>query len=116
MSKIRIITDSANDLPDGYLKKYNIEFAPLSITFEKETFYDRVSLTREEFYRRLQAEDKLPTTSQPSPRAFFDLIKKVLDQECEAVVITLSSGLSGSYNSAYIAKDMFSNKNRKEFI
>ena len=113
MGKIRIITDSANDLPDEYLKRYDIQFAPLSITFEKETFYDRVSLTREEFYQRLQTEDKLPTTSQPSPKAFFDLMKKVLDEECEAIVITLSSGLSGSYNSACIAKDMFSEREQK---
>jgi DegV family protein with EDD domain len=114
MSKVRVITDSANDLPDEYLERYGIQFAPLSITFDKDTLYDRVSLTREEFYRRLHEEDKLPRTSQPSPEAFYNLMKEVVDQGSEAVVITLSSGLSGSYNSACLAKDMFTEQMRQK--
>jgi len=106
--KSKIITDSANDLPEELLKKYDIKFAPLSIAFEDEVFQDCVNLSREQFYSRLIEEKKIPQTSQPSPQAFYNLIKDVLSQGLDAVIITLSSGLSGTYSSAVMAKDMFS--------
>ncbi|MCR4432365.1 MAG: DegV family protein [Tepidanaerobacteraceae bacterium] len=102
--KAKIITDSANDLPEEILKKYDIKFAPLSIAFEDGTFLDGVDLSREQFYERLINARQIPRTSQPSPRAFYDLMKDALQQGLEAVVITLSSGLSGTYESALAAR------------
>lgn len=111
--KSKIITDSANDLPEELLNKYDIKFAPLSIAFEDGVFHDGVDLTREQFYSRLIEVKQIPQTSQPSPQAFYDLIKNVLDEGLEAVIITLSSGLSGTYASAVMAKDMFSIEEKK---
>jgi DegV family protein with EDD domain len=114
MRKVTVITDSANDLPNKYLERYGVKFAPLSITFDKESFYDRVTLTYEDFYKRMHEMDELPRTSQPSPEAFYNLMKEAIDQGYEAVVITLSSGLSGSHNSACLAKDMFTEQMQKK--
>jgi len=114
--KSRIITDSANDLPEELLKKYDIKFAPLSIAFEDDVFQDCVDLSREQFYSRLIEEKQIPRTSQPSPQAFFDLIKDVLAKGLDAVVITLSSGLSGTYSSAVMARDMFSPEEQKRIF
>lgn len=106
--KAKIITDSANDLPQEILDTYNIKYAPLAITFEDRTFLDGVELSRDEFYHRLVNAKQSPRTSQPTPQSFYDLIKQVLSQGLEAVIITLSSGLSGTHDSARMAKAEFS--------
>ncbi|MDI3481218.1 MAG: fatty acid kinase fatty acid binding subunit [Tepidanaerobacteraceae bacterium] len=111
--KASIITDSANDLPEEILKKYGIQFAPLSIAFEDKTFLDGVELSREQFYERLISSKQIPRTSQPSPKAFYDLMKGALEKGMEAVVITLSSGLSGTYESALMARAEFEKKEQE---
>jgi len=105
--KSRIITDSANDLPEEILERMGIRFAPLAITFEEGTFLDGVDLSRGQFYEKLINARQIPRTSQPSPRAFYDLMEDALEKGLEAVVITLSSGLSGTYESALMAKAEF---------
>lgn len=111
--KARIITDSACDLPAEVLNNYNIPFASLTIAFDDGTFHDGKDLTKDEFYFRLIEKKQFPKTSQPSPQAFYELIKNTLDQGLEAVVITISSNLSGTYDSANMAKNMFSEEDRK---
>ncbi len=113
--KAKIISDSGNDLPDELLKKYDIKCAPLSITFEDgNTYLDKIELSREEFYNKLINSNLIPKTSQPTPQAFFELIKQTLQDNFEAVVVTLSSGLSGTYESACIAKSWFSEEEQKK--
>lgn len=112
--KATIITDSANDLPEEILERMGIKFAPLAITFEEGTFLDGVDLSREQFYEKLINARQIPRTSQPSPRAFYDLIKDALEKDLEAVVITLSSGLSGTYESALMAKAEFPKKEQEK--
>ncbi|MGI6425634.1 MAG: DegV family protein [Tepidanaerobacteraceae bacterium] len=102
--KIKIITDSSNDLPQEILDRYEIDFASLTIAFDDEAFHDGKNLSRDEFYFRLIEAKQYPKTSQPSPQAFYDLIKDALDKGYEVLVITLSSALSGTYESACIAK------------
>jgi DegV family protein with EDD domain len=111
--KTKIITDSSNDLPEEILNKYDIKFAPLTIAFDKEIFHDGANLTRDEFYSRLIGANQIPQTSQPSPRAFYELIDEVLNERLDVVIITLSSGLSGTYSSAVMAKDMFPAEKQK---
>jgi len=113
--KARIITDSANDLPEELLDKYNIPFASLTIAFDDETtLRDGKDLSRDEFYFRLVEAKQLPKTSQPSPQAFYEIIEETLAQNLEAVVITLSSGLSGTFGSAQMAKKMFSEEEQQK--
>lgn len=111
--KAKIITDSASDLPQKLIDQYQIEFTSLTIAYDDKTFQDGKDLSRDEFYFRLIEAKQIPKTSQPSPQAFYQLIKATLDQDLETVIITLSSGLSGTYDSARIARDQFSPDQQK---
>lgn len=106
MSAIKIITDSASDLPDHLLKKYDITMVPLTINFTEEEYKDREDITMDEFYHKLDTEPELPTTSQVNPDQFLEVFKKHLAQEQEILVIGLSLKLSGTLQSAQIAKDV----------
>lgn len=104
---VRIIVDSSCDLTPAECKEKNIQVVPLSITLEDGTvLLDDGSLPAESFYAHLAKCKKLPTTSQPSPDAFAQTYTQAKDSGDEAVVITLSSGLSGTYQSACIATDI----------
>ena len=99
--KTRIITDSASDiLEDEY---ENLTVLPLSITFGAATYLDGVDLTHERFYELLVEEDGLPKTGQVNPYAFGQVLDEVHAAGQEAVVITLSSKLSGTHQSAITA-------------
>lgn len=98
---VRIITDSASDImPDEYA---NLTVLPLSISFGATTYSDGVDLTHERFYELLVEEDELPKTGQVNPYAFTQVFDEVVAAGDEAVVITLSSILSGTYQSALTA-------------
>lgn len=102
---IRILTDSTCDLLPKYLEKFDIEVLPLSVTFGDETFRDGIDLTYEEFYARLAKADKLPTTAQIPPAVFEDAFRRHVEAGDEVLAILISSGISGTYQSACIAKE-----------
>lgn len=98
---MRIVTDSAVDLPEEMFAQFNIERLPLLISFGKEMLRSGIDIGAEEFYRRLAASgDNIPTTSQPSPGEFADLYRKVGATDRDILSIHISSGLSGTMNSA----------------
>lgn len=99
--KTRIITDSASDILEGEYE--NLTVLPLSITFGTVTYLDGVDLTHERFYELLVEEDELPKTGQVNPYAFGQVLDEVHAAGREAVVITLSSKLSGTHQSAITA-------------
>ena len=107
MEKIRIITDSASDIPNNDKVPANLTILPLTIRFGEEEFQDGVTITNEEFYNKLTGGDILPKTSQVTPFAFEEEIQKALDNGEKVIIITLSSGLSGTYQSACIAASNF---------
>ncbi len=102
---MRVITDSTADLPESILKEYNIEMVPLKVHFGEEQFLDWVDLKPDNFYDKLQKSDILPRTSQPSPADFVEKYKEK-DQNEVIFSIHISSQLSGTYQSAMMAKDM----------
>lgn len=106
---IRIITDSASDYTVEQAEKENIILAPMTIYFGEESFRDKYEITGEQFYERLVAEKELPKTSQINPYAFQQLFKEVTEAGDEALVILMSSELSGTYQSAMNAADDFDN-------
>ncbi len=108
MSKIRIVTDSTADIPLALREELGIEMVPLKVHFGSETFLDAVTLHSEQFYEKLAASSALPSTSQPSPLEFLEIYKKLAadDPEVEIISIHLSSALSGTYQSAVLAKSM----------
>lgn len=111
MSAIRIITDSSCDLNKDLIEKYNITVVPLNVSFGDEVFIDG-ELDHEEFYRRMASSKELPKTSCPSPDRFI----KSYEGDEDLIVITISSGLSGTYSTANLAKDMFEEENKNKKI
>ena len=102
---IRIITDSASDMIYG--DRDDVSFLPLSVLFGDTEYLDGVNLSHREFYEKLIESDQLPTTSQISPAKFEEAYQKVQDAGDQAIVITMSSKLSGTYQSAVIASEGF---------
>lgn len=106
MEKIKIITDSTLDLPSELIREKNIEVLPLLINFGEESYLDGVEITTKEMIDKINATGILPTTAQVTPNRFEETFKKYLDEGYKIVVLTLSSDMSGTYQSACIAKDM----------
>lgn len=105
---IKIIADSTCDLSEEIVKKYNIDVVSLTITFNGKDYKDRVDLTPDDFYGILESLESEPTTGMPSPNDFLDAYKKaVVDGYDEIICICMSSGTSGSYQSAALAKNFF---------
>ena len=106
MEKIKIITDSTLDLPAELIREKNIEVLPLLINFGEESYLDGVEITTIEMIDKINATGVLPTTAQVTPNRFEETFKKYLDEGYKIVALTLSSDMSGTYQSACIAKDM----------
>ena len=106
MEKIKIITDSTLDLPVELIREKNIEVLPLLINFGEESYLDGIEITTKEMIDKIDATGVLPTTAQVTPNRFEETFKKYLDEGYKIVVLTLSSDMSGTYQSACIAKDM----------
>jgi DegV family protein with EDD domain len=103
MANITIITDSASDISQNNNK--GVTVLPMTITFGEENYEDGVSLTPDSFYMKLIESSALPKTSQVSPYAFGQAYENSLKSADYVIVITLSSKLSGTYQSACIAAD-----------
>lgn len=102
---VQIITDSAADFEPYELEKMNVRCVPFSVTFGNEEYKENINLTKQQFYTLLKEKNDFPNTSQPSPHSFESILKNMKNSGCEAVVISLSSALSGAYQSAVLAKN-----------
>ena len=105
--KVRIIVDSTADMAPR--DRGRAAVAPLTIHFGGEELIDGVSIDRRRFYERLVESDELPTTSQASPAVFQQLYEDAKRAGESAVVITISSKLSGTYQSACLAAADYEN-------
>lgn len=104
---IRIIVDSSADIEEDYARDHGIQIIPMTITFGNEEFAEGVDITRTEFFQRLVETDELTRTSQIPPMVFQDIFQEIVTAGDTAVVITLSSHISGTYQSACIAAAPF---------
>ncbi|MCC8142021.1 MAG: DegV family protein [Lachnospiraceae bacterium] len=103
---VRIVLDSSSDyLPEEFEEK-QMEMVPFSVTFGSKTYQDGIDITRDEYFDMLIREDEFPTTSQPSPALFLEHFEAAKEAGDEVVCMTLAGALSGSYQSAMVAKDM----------
>lgn len=107
---IRIITDSTSDLSWETCERLGVEAMPISVHFGSESFRDGVDITHAEFYRRLAQAEALPTTSQLNPDELATLFRSCRDSGDEVVGIFLSGDLSGTLQSAQIAREMAGNQ------
>lgn len=105
---IRIITDSTVDIAPAYEKKI-AAVVPMTIAFGEEEYIDGITINKKEFYDRLTGSEELPKTSQATPDAFIKVFEELTARGESAVVITVSSKLSGTYQSARIAAEDFPN-------
>jgi DegV family protein with EDD domain len=112
----KIVTDSLADITSDIAQKLGVTVVPLTVLFGREAFLDRVTMTSDEFYQRLIHGNIWPTTTQPTPAAFAEVYNKLAEETDEILVVTLSSKLSGTYQSATNAKTMVKKKCRIEII
>lgn len=105
--KTRIIVDSTADLFTEL--KSRVDVVPLTVHFGEEEYLDGVTIDHKTFYEKLIESDVLPTTSQATPDSFIKEFQKIKENGDSAVVITISSKLSGTYQSAVIAAEDFDN-------
>ena len=111
MANIRIVTDSACDLPQDVVERLNIDVVSLSIRFGDDEFTDRVDLTPDEFWAKCNASKTLPETAAPSPGSFQLAYERALSSGCDGVlVIALSEALSATHQSAILARDAVAGK------
>ena len=104
---IRIITDSASDITQNEAKALGIEVIPLKTIFGEEEYLDGVTIDHTTFYNKLIESDVLPTTSQISPYDYEERFRAAVEAGDEVLCITVSSRLSGCYQSATIAASEF---------
>ena len=109
---IKIMADSTCDLSDEVLEKYDISVAPLTINIDGKIYRDRVDIKPSEFYGMMEALPEFPTTGMPSPAEYLKIMKQAVeDGNKEILCICMSSGTSGAYQSAVLAKDYFFEEN-----
>jgi DegV family protein with EDD domain len=108
MAKTAILTDSTANLPAEWVKQYSIRTIPLKIHWDSETYLDGIDLTPEEFYMRFSNSKSLPTTSQPSIQDFLMVFNRLADEGATGIAVPLiSSGISGTVDSAQLAARLF---------
>lgn len=111
---IKIITDSTCDLSKKLIVANDIEVLPLSVNFGEESFRDGVDISSEVFFDRLRQAKVLPFTSQVNPAQFEVVFRRLLDDGHEIMGIFIAATLSGTYNSAILARQSFSEAEQKK--
>jgi DegV family protein with EDD domain len=108
MAGVRVVTDSACDLTDELAASSGILVVPLTIRFGDEEFRDRVDLSSVEFWQKCKSSAELPQTAAPGPGQFQEAFGQAVDEGADGILcLTLSSGVSATYQSARTAADTF---------
>ena len=113
MDKIKLVSDGSCDLSEEVIKKFNISVVPLGVSFGEKHYTAGVDIDNKEFYKKMKESKELPKTFCPSPESFS---KEFECEEDKIIVLTLSSKLSGTYNSAVLARDLYLSENDEKDI
>jgi DegV family protein with EDD domain len=115
---IHVVIDSTADIPQSVREELGITMVPLKVHFGSDTYLDNITLQPEQFYKMLKESAVLPTTSQPSPVDFLEVYKKILEDDPDGHIISihLSAAMSGTYQSAVLAKSMLDDPERVTVI
>lgn len=100
---LRIVTDSAADMPKEWVEEFDIHVIPVNIHFGEKTYLQNVDLDTEGFYKLVDEAHKIPKTSQPTPHQFSEFYKKIAQEGDTILSIHITSKLSGTYESAVAA-------------
>lgn len=103
---IRILLDSSADFSAEEAKERNMELVPINITLNDTNYRDGIDITKDEFYDMLITSEAFPMTAQPSPQDFLDIFEDVKEKGDQLIYLSLSSALSGTFQSATLAKNM----------
>ena len=103
---IRIITDSAADLSPAEYAQLNITCIPLTVMFGESEYRENVNLSKDQFYELLLSSDFPPKTAQPSPQYLMDLFEEAHESGDGAIYISISSAISGTYQTALMTQNM----------
>jgi len=107
VGKIALVTDSTADLNTDLTQQYNIVVVPLNVHFQDDVFKDTIDLDTDAFFKKLEESSVPPRTSQPSPGDFHKVYKALLREGYQSIVsVHISKELSGTWQSACIARDM----------
>lgn len=112
MAKTAVITDSTSYIDESIRKEKKIHMIPLNVIFAEESFLEEVEISAEEFYEKMRGASELPKTSQPAVGEFVRRYEDLREQGfTDVVVITLSSGISGTFQAAQTAAGMVDDLN-----
>ena len=113
---VKIICDSTGEIPEEIRKQYDITIVPLNVLFGAVSYQDGVNITPAQFYKMLVEGKVHPTTSQPAPGLFVEAYQKLAKETDEILVLTISSGISGTYESAVQARQLVDSNLKIEII
>lgn len=113
---VRVVTDSTCDIPDQLAEELGITVVPVYVIFGDKAYRDRVDIGEDEFYDKLIHDSVHPTTSVPSPKDFAEVYNKLAEETDEIISIHVTAKESGTYNSAFLAKELVEKKCRIEVI
>lgn len=104
---IRFLVDSTSDFTPSELEGKHVEFVPLSVTIDGKTYKDGLDISKNEFYEMLASDEKLsPKTALPSPEQFLPHFRDAQEKGDDLICILISSSLSGTCQSALVAKEI----------
>lgn len=110
MKQVRVICDSAADLPKELIEQLGIQLISIPVHIAGTTYYDGIDLFADDFYTKLEEVKEIPFTSQPAPMDYVNAYQKAIDEGATNIfMISISSGLSGSYQTAVLASTMIEN-------
>ena len=109
---VKIVTDSGSDMPQARAKELGITVLPLTFRFGNDEYLDGVTMTSKEFYERMEQEPELPKTSQITPYRYSEVFKELTADGSDVLYICISSGVSGTIQSATMAASEFDGKVR----
>ncbi len=114
MARIKIITDSASDIPQKYIDKYDISYLPICIVMDGKIYRDRYDLDGREYSKSLRTMEQIPTTSMVSMATIEEEFRKNLDNYDHQVFVTMSAKGSGGHNAALLVKSQLEEELGKE--
>ncbi len=107
---LKIVMDSAGEIPQGWRSEYDVEVIPVNIQFENKTYQQGVDLSDDDFYQIADSTGVIPKTSQPTPQQFVDFYKRIAQASDTILSLHVTSKLSGTFNSAVLAAQELKNK------
>ena len=107
---LKIVMDSAGDIPQEWRSEYEIEVIPINIQFENKTYQQGIDLSNDDFYHLADSSGVIPKTSQPTPQQFVDFYNRIAEVSDTVLSLHVTSKLSGTFNSAVLAARQLKNK------